>query len=104
MRHDIPGTPFAWSAYAQYNYFARYFYLTEVSRNLDLPFFVGLYVEHKNVLGTTVRLSVDNIVESKHKVWRRIYTGYRDRSPVAFFQEHDQLVGPIFSLSIKGNF
>ena len=104
LRHDIPGTQWAWSAYAQYNYFARQFYLTEVYRNLDLPFFVGVYVENKNVLGTTVRFSVDNIVESKHKVWRTVYEGYRDRTPVAFFQKQNQLVGPIFSLSIKGTF
>ena len=82
----------------------RYFYLTEVFRELDLPYFVGFYVEHKNVLGTKVRLSIDNIVESKHKVWRAVYAGYRDRSPLLFFQKQNQLVGPIFTLSIKGNF
>lgn len=104
IRHDIPDTPFAWAAYAQYNYYTKYYYLTEIYHSLDLPYFVGVYVEHKNVFGTTVRLSVDNIVESKHKVWRTVYPGYRDRTPVSFFQKQDQLVGPIFSLSIKGNF
>lgn len=104
VRHDIPGTPYAWSAHAQYNYFTKYYFLTEISQTLDLPFFLGFYVEHKDVLGTTVRLSVDNIVDSKHKVSRTVYSGYRDRSPVSFFQEHDQAVGPIFSLSIKGTF
>jgi hypothetical protein len=104
IRHDIPNTPFAWSAYAQYNYYTKYFYLTEIYHSLDLPFFIGFYVEHKNVLGTTVRLSFDNLIDSKHKVWRTIYSGYRDRTPVAFFQKQDQAVGPIFSLSIKGTF
>lgn len=104
IRHDIPGTHWAWSAYAQYNYYTRQFYLTEVSRNLDLPFFVGAYIEHKNVFGATVRLSADNLIESKHKVWRTVYEGYRDRTPVSFFQKQNQLVGPIFSLSIKGTF
>lgn len=104
IRHDIPSTPFAWSAYAQYNYFTKYFYLTEIFHSLDLPFFVGFYVEHKNVLGTTVRLSLDNLVDTKHKVWRTVHSGYRDRAPVSFFQKQDQAVGPIFSLSIKGNF
>lgn len=104
LRHDIPGTQIAWSAYAHYNYFSRYFYLTEVSRSLDLPLFAGVYVEHKNLLGAKVRFSVDNIIESKHKVWRSIYGGYRDRSPLLFFHKHNQLIGPIFSLSIKGSF
>ncbi len=104
IRHDIPNTPYAWSAYAQYNYFTKYYYLTEIYHSLDLPFFVGFYVEHKDVLGTTVRLSVDNIVDTKHKVWRTVHSGYRDRTPVSFFQKQDQAVGPIFSLSIKGTF
>ena len=104
VRHDIPGTQWAWSAYADYNHYTRYFYLTEVNRNLDLPFFAGVYVENKNVFGTTVRVAVDNIIESKHKVWRTVYEGYRDRTPVAFFQKQNQLVGPIFTLSIKGTF
>ena len=104
IRHDIPGTSWAWSAYAQYNHYAKYFFLTEVFRSLDLPYFAGVYVEHKNVLGTTVRLTVDNIIESKHRVWRTVYTGYRDRFPVSFVQRNNQLVGPIFSLSIKGTF
>jgi len=104
VRHDIPGTHLAWSAYAEYNYYTRYFYLTELYHNLDLPFFVGAYVEHKNVFGTTVRFSVDNVIESKHKVWRTVHSGYRDRTPVSFFQKQNQLVGPIFTLSIKGTF
>lgn len=104
IRHDLPGSPLAWSAYANYNYYTPYFYLTEIYHSLDLPYFVGFYVEHKNVLGATVRVSIDNVVESKHKVWRTVYQGYRDRSPLFFFQKQNQLVGPIFSLSIKGTF
>ena len=104
LRHDIPGTPWAWSVYANYNDWSKNFYLTEVYRNLDLPFFVGLYVEHKNVFGTTVRLSADNLIDSKHRVWRTVYTGYRDRTPISYVQRNNQIVGPIYSLSIKGTF
>lgn len=104
VRHDIPNTPYAWSAYAQYNYYTKYYYLTEIYHSLDLPYFVGVYVEHKDVMGMTVRLSADNLIESKHKVWRTVHTGFRDRTPVSFIQEQNQLVGPIFSLSIRGTF
>jgi len=104
LRHDVPGTSWAWSAYAERNHYTKYFFLTEINQNLDLPYFAGVYVENKNVLGTTVRLSVDNIVESRHRVWRTVFDGFRDRSPLLFFQKQNQLVGPIFTLSIKGNF
>ncbi|HET6535618.1 MAG TPA: TonB-dependent receptor, partial [Sphingomicrobium sp.] len=105
IRHDIPGTQIAWSVYAQYNYYARNFFLTEVYRSLDLPWITGFYVEDKNVFGTTVRFSVDNVPDlTRHKLWRTVYEGYRDRTPVSFFQKNNELVGPLFELSIRGNF
>jgi outer membrane receptor for ferrienterochelin and colicins len=104
LRHDVSGSDWAWGARAQYSDFSKYFFLTEVFRSLDLPYFLGAYVEHKNVLGMTVRASVDNIIDSKHRVWRTVYNGFRDRAPIAFVQRNNQVVGPIFSLSIKGNF
>lgn len=104
LRHDVSGTDWAWGAQAHYSDFSKYFFLTEVFRSLDLPYFLGAYVEHKNVLGMTVRASVDNIIDSKHRVWRTVYSGFRDRAPIAFIQRNNQVVGPIFSLSIKGNF
>jgi outer membrane receptor for ferrienterochelin and colicins len=100
----VSGSDWAWGARAQYSDFSKYFFLTEVFRSLDLPYFLGAYVEHKNVLGMTVRASVDNIIDSKHRVWRTVYNGFRDRAPIAFVQRNNQVVGPIFSLSIKGNF
>ena len=104
IRHDIPGTPFAWSAFINYNHFAKNYYLTEVYRSLDLPWIEGFYVEDKDVLGMTVRFSVENLIEGGHFFDRTVYSGFRDRSPVAFFEKHDDFVGPIFSLSVKGTF
>ncbi len=108
VRHDIPGTQLAWSAYVQYNDYARSYLLTEIDRTLDLPWIGGFYIEDKNVLGTTVRFSVDNVLDGlldgRHKEWRWVYEGYRDRTPLAFFQKQDELVGLLFNLSIKGTF
>ena len=28
----------------------------------------------------------------------------RDRAPIAFYEKHDDLVGPLFNFSIKGTF
>lgn len=104
LRHDIPHTDFAWGASAGYDHFATRYRLSEVFDNNEGPWFVGAYVEDKNVLGLTVRASVDNIFNARHHVYRTIYTGFRDTHPVAFTQEQDQLIGPIFSLMVKGNF
>jgi len=104
VRYDIPGGNWAVSAYVQHNHYARYYYLTEVFDSQDLPWISGFYVENKNVLGMTVRASVDNIFDGRHTLDRVVYKGYRDRTPVSFFDQRDQLVGPLFNLSIKGTF
>jgi hypothetical protein len=104
VRHDIPGTPLAWSAYAQYQHYEKNFFLTEVYRSLDLPWISGFYVEHKNVFGMKLRFTVDNVLNGRHLFYRRVYEGYRDRTPLAFYQRQNQLIGPLFSVSLKGTF
>jgi hypothetical protein len=104
LRHDIPHTQLAWAVGMDHNHFTRNFYLTEVYRELDIPWAASFYVEDKNVLGTTVRFSVWNIFNGRHTLNRTVYTGYRDRSPIDFIQRNDELVGPLFNLSVKGTF
>jgi hypothetical protein len=69
-----------------------------------LPWISGFYVEHKNVLGMKLRVSVDNILNGRHLFYRHVYQGYRDRTPLAFYQRQNQLIGPLFSISLKGTF
>jgi outer membrane receptor for ferrienterochelin and colicins len=104
IRHDIPGTQLAWSAYTQYGHYEKNYYLTEVFRSLDLPWISGFYIEDKNVMGLKVRFSVDNIFNNRHLFYRHVYQGYRDRTPLAFYQRQNQLIGPLFSLSVKETF
>ena len=104
IRHDIPGTPFAWSAYVEYRHYAKNYFLTEVYRSLDLPWIAGFYVEHKALFGLKVRATFDNVFNGRHLLNRTVYTGFRDTHPIAFIERHDQLVGPIFTLSVKGSF
>ncbi|WP_051531779.1 TonB-dependent receptor plug domain-containing protein [Sphingomonas sp. URHD0057] len=104
LRHDIPHTAWAWSVYVQRNHYAKYYYPTEVYDAQDIPTIAGFYVEHKNVFGMTVRATVDNVFNGRHTLDRVVYTGYRDRFPVSFFDKRDQLVGPLFNLSVKGTF
>jgi hypothetical protein len=55
-------------------------------------------------MGLTVRFSVDNGPEGWHLFDRVVYSGFRDRAPIAFIERHHDLVGPLFTLSIKGTF
>ena len=104
LRHDIPGTQIAWGAAASHDHFAKNYFLTEVYRSWEGPVWASLFVEHKDIFGLTVRATAGNLVNARHRFDRVVYDGRRERDPVAFVQKNNQLIGPIFSLSVKGNF
>ena len=104
FRHDVAGTDWAWGANMNYGHNNKYYYLTEVFRSWEGPYWLSLFVEHKDVMGLKVRASVGNILNARHRFDRVVYTGYRDEAPVAFYQEANQLIGPIFNFSVSGTF
>jgi outer membrane receptor for ferrienterochelin and colicins len=104
LRHDIPHTQIAWGAEASYSAFTRNYFLTEASHSWEGPWFVSAYIEDKNVMGLTVRAQAGNIFNARHRWTRSVYEDWRNNSPLAFYQDNNELIGPIFSLSVKGNF
>lgn len=104
LRHDIPHTQIAWGGEVSYQDYTRNYFLTEVSHSWEGPWFVSAYVEDKNVFGLTVRAQVGNIFNARHRWTRAVYEDWRNNSPVAFYQNNDELIGPIFSFQVKGTF
>lgn len=104
LRHDIPGTQIAWGADASYGHYEKSFRLTEVSRSWEGPWWFGVFVEHKDIMGLTVRATVGNILNARHRWTRTIYEDWRDSSPVEFRQDNNQLIGPVFEFNVKGTF
>ncbi|MBT2187304.1 TonB-dependent receptor plug domain-containing protein [Sphingobium nicotianae] len=104
LRHDIAGTPLAWGVDATNEHYTANFYLSEVYRSWEGPWFVNVYAEHKALFGLTVRAQIGNIFNARHRLDRTVYAGWRDRDPVAFIQRNNQLIGPIFQFTVRGNF
>jgi hypothetical protein len=104
FRHDIPQSDFAYGVFANHDYFARNYYLSEVNRGWEGPVFAGVYVEDKNVFGLTVRAQAGNLLNARHRFERTVYDGRRLRDPVLYNQSTDQLIGPIFQFLVKGTF
>lgn len=104
FRHDIPNSQWAYGANAfQYRQSAG-FRLDQRFAFLDTPGGLGVFVEHKNVFGLTVRASVDNLLDTNESFSRTFYNGRRlaDDSNRAFTEDRDRFYGPIFTLSISG--
>ena len=104
LRHDIPHSQIAWGAEANYSHNTKNFFLTEVFRSWEGPNWLDLYVEHKDVFGLTVRATVGNVLNARHRWTRFVYEDWRDTSPVRFIQKNNQLIGPVFAFQVKGTF
>lgn len=103
LRHDVPGTDWAWGASLSHAHAALNYRLTEVGRLSEGPVFDSLFVEHKDVLGLTVRASVTNLLGADSLWDRTVYVGRRT-GPVDFRQQRDRVIGPIFSFEVRGRF
>lgn len=104
VRHDIAGSDWAWGGDAEYVHDQPLYRRSQIDRVWEGPIWASVFVEHKDVLGLTVRASIRNIANARSKRDRVGYTGVRGESPVSFVEERDRLIGPIFSFSVRGTF
>lgn len=102
-RHDIPGSDFAYGFNFNNYHFQNYYRLGEVGLGYEGPTFAGVFVEHKDVLGLTLRASAGNLLNGRNRFDRTVWAGRRNSSPVLFTEHRDRLIGPIFSLLLRGN-
>lgn len=103
IRYDIPRSDWAAGVDASYQINALSYRLTEVGRRWEGPVWGGVYVEHKNVYGLTVRAAMNNLFSADSMWTRTVYTGRRT-DPVDFIEERDRSIGPIFSFQVRGKF
>lgn len=104
LRHDVPGSDWAWGAGFEHLKVTPYYRRNEVGFDNEGPVFDFYFIEHKDVFGTTVRFDVINLANARHNLYRTVYTGQRNTSPVDFIEDQRRLIGPIFRLGIRGNF
>ncbi len=103
LRHDLAGSSIARGAYFNVDHDTSNYYLTEVNRNREGPYF-GLFVEHKNLAGLKVTLDAFNITDSRNHFDRVVHSGRRIVAPVVFNEHQNQRVSQIFSRTVTGSF
>lgn len=103
LRHDVAGTDWAWGASGSYYYSALNYRLTEVGRVWEGPVWGSFYIEHKNVYGLTVRAGLNNLFAADSMWDRTVYDGRRTDA-VAYHEERDRQIGPIFAFQVRGKF
>lgn len=103
LRHDVPGTDWAWGSGIEYSHDQPVYRRNQVDHSWEGPIWLNAFVEHKNVMGLTVRAQIINIANARSRRDRTVYEGLRGDSPVAFTEDRNRLIGPVFAFSVKGN-
>ncbi len=104
LRHDVPGTPWAWGVSAENYGNQPSFRQTEYGTQFEGPTWASMFIEHKDVFGLTVSARLSNWLNSRSRWERFVFAGPRNSSPLLFKEDRDRLIGPIFRFQVKGSF
>lgn len=103
LRHDIPNSPLAWGGSLSEDRRAPIFRLDQLlSTHLTQPI-ATLFVEHKDVMGLTVRLALRNVLDGHDDIRRTYYVNRRD-GPIDTTEHQIRYIRPIGVLTISGTF
>lgn len=104
LRHDIPGSDWAYgSSLFSFNP-APYSRRNEVGRDWEGPTFFDIFIEHKDVFGMTANVQAANVLGARNKFTRTVFDGDRPEALILFNEVRDRRIGPIFRFSLSGNF
>ncbi|WP_299328776.1 TonB-dependent siderophore receptor [Parasphingopyxis sp.] len=103
LRHDVPGTDWAWGLEYEEYLEAPGFRLSQTNFFRARTPFVGAYIEHKDVFGLRVRGGVYNLLDRDELFTRTFFVNRRD-GPINFIEDRVREFGPIFSFQIAGSF
>jgi hypothetical protein len=104
LRYDMPQTDWAFGIESSHTHSEPRYRSNSVDHAWEGPWFTNLFVENKGVFGLTVRADVGNVLNARSRRERVVYSGLRGVTPVSFTESRDRLIGPIFSLQVRGNF
>ena len=103
IRQDFIGTPWAIGGFFRFDEARPSVRIDEIAQRTESPGFARIFVEHKDVLGLTVRGRIGNILDRSNNFDRTIFTD-RTAGTVDFREERRRRFGTIYSIDIEGSF
>ncbi|MFM7348069.1 MAG: TonB-dependent receptor plug domain-containing protein [Erythrobacter sp.] len=103
LRHDLPGTDWAFGTRGDWQKVARNVRLDEVSLNNPTFAQIFAFLENKDVFGMTVRARVGNLTDQRDRFSRTVFAD-RAANRILFSERRDRRFGTIFSFDIEGSF
>jgi hypothetical protein len=103
FRQDVPGTPWTWGLYSEYQSPSYFYRLDYQERFFGSQPFGLVFLEHKNLFGLKVRFAVANLFNSQDRNQSVNYVHRRD-GPVDYARDFTLTYHPIYRLQISGTF
>jgi hypothetical protein len=103
VRQDVPGSDIAWGFSYREAQNGRRFRLTNASLFEAKPGFASVFVEHKDLFGTTARVTLGNILDQDDQFSRTVFTPDRT-GEVLRVEDNTRNFGPYLTFSFEGRF
>ncbi|MGB5722780.1 MAG: TonB-dependent receptor plug domain-containing protein [Parasphingorhabdus sp.] len=103
LRHDIPGSNWAWGAGVEDFRYSDFLRLDQINRFRTGAPYSWIFVEHKDVFGLTVQANLGNLLGRSENFTRTVYANRRD-GPIAFVEDRSREFGLIYRLTVSGSF
>jgi len=104
FRYDVPGSDWAFGAGYRNSGYNPYYRVAEYGFDYAIDENPYVLIEHKDVLGLTVQMRVNNLLEREAVLEREVFTGPRGSSPLLFSEDRRREVGRVVNFIVKGNF
>ncbi len=103
LRHDIPGSDWAWGVnYSRFRE-ADVLRLDERSHSASDMGEAKIFAEHKNVYGMKLNLTIRNIFDTYDQFERSVFVERRD-GPLDFRENRHRKFGPVYEIQLEGSF
>jgi outer membrane receptor for ferrienterochelin and colicins len=103
FRQDVPGTPWTWGLFSEYQSVNYSYRLDSLSREFGTQPFGALYLENKDVFGLKVRFTIANAFNSRDRSQATQYVAWRD-GPVNYTRDFTLTYHPFIRLQVSGTF
>lgn len=103
LRHDIPGTQWAWGVFAEDSGDNGFYRLDYFGRDSRTGPFTLAFIEHKDVFGFKVRATVLNPGGQREKSQELFYVDRRN-GPLDFSRNAEYRYGTFYAVRISGTF
>jgi outer membrane receptor for ferrienterochelin and colicins len=103
FRHDVPGTPWTWGLFSEYQSKDHFYRLDFEEVAYQSRPFGAIFLEHKDLLGLKVRATVANLYSSRDRSQQVAYVDRRD-GPVDYTRDYSLTFHPFYRLQVSGTF